>query len=713
MVGHGAWPDPFPITRKAVSFINPFFLFALGAAALPVLFHFVRKMRAKKVPFGSLMFLKATPKELIKKRRLRDLLLLAVRTAMFALLALAFARPFISQEKLPFLPQQDDQSVVILIDNSYSMQVGDVFERARQEVLRRLDEARPGDEFALVAFSDDAQQLTPLGDDLTLHRTLARSLAPSNRPTDFYTPLRLAAEILRDARHDDRAVVLVSDFQQGGWTGALDNWKLDADVAFVPVKVAADAVDNAYVAAFNLTTKRAGSRVAVRYDARVAAQGRSAAQQQTVTLALDERPVERKTLPALASSRVTFQQAAAREGFYQGEIALPDDDLALDNRFFFTYPVAARPSILVVDEGPRGALGDAFFLRNAFDVGEQALYRFATGGRQRLTRGELRNHGVVFLANVGALSGAQAGAVRAYVEEGGSVVVSFGDAADLPAFSGTLGALGVGRLGGAVTARSVQALDAIVGEVDLRHPVFEVFAASGMGAILRPKFRRYARLVPDTNAVVVGTYDTGDPFLVERRLGRGKVLVYTSTFSTRWTDFPIHELYVPFVYQLVKYAFSASDVRHQYSVGEAVALRGRPGETWDVRAPGDRIFKVTLDEAGVGFFRETEVPGQYVAGQGSTRWPFSVNVDARESVLATRDAEEAYAAVAGTADDVATTPAAAALAVEDEEKKQKFWRYLILLVIGLFALETVLANRVFVKRKNVKYEGAGRSVRAD
>ena len=101
-----------------MSFINTFFLFAISAALLPVLFHFVRKMKAKKVPFGSLMFLKATPKELIKKRRLRDLLLMALRAAIFGLLAFAFARPFIPKDRIPFLAQRQDQSVVILIDRS-------------------------------------------------------------------------------------------------------------------------------------------------------------------------------------------------------------------------------------------------------------------------------------------------------------------------------------------------------------------------------------------------------------------------------------------------------------------------------------------------------------------------------------------------------------------------------------------------------------------
>ncbi len=681
-----------------MSFITPLFLIGISAALLPVLFHFVRKMKAKQVPFGSLMFLKATPKELIKRRRLRDLLLMALRAAIFGLLAFAFARPFIPQESLPFVAQRQDQSVVILIDHSYSMQVGDLFERAREEVLTRLDAAGSNDEFSLIAFGDDVRQLTPLSRDLALHRAVATELTVGNRPTDFYNPLRLATEVLKDARHDDRAIVFISDFQRGGFTGSLENWELDDDLAFIPVKIADDDIDNAYFEDFDLTTKRTADDVAVRYDARVRAQGRRAAQEKTVSLSVDQQEADRRTLPALASSQVSFQQIAPREGFYQGHLALADDALAVDNRFYFTYPVAGRPSLLTIDGGPGSR--DAFFLRKAFALGETALYDFEEGGRGRLSRAALRNHDVVFLANVAALTEAQAGNLRAFAEQGGSVVISFGEQVDIPAFSGLLRTLGVGRADRVVTPRSVQSVEAIIGQVDLRHPIFELFAASGMGAILRPKFRRYVRVVPDTNAVVVGTYDTDDPFLIERRLGQGKVLVYTSTFSTRWTDFPINELYVPFLYQLARYACSASEAQHQYTVGEVVPVKGRPDEEWDVRTPDGKVFKVAIDASGTGFFRETETPGQYVAARGRTTFPFSVNVDPRESVLETRDEEEAYVAVVGTSEELATSPEqAAALIVEDEERKQKLWRYVLMLIVGLFVVETVLANRRVVKRK--------------
>ena len=620
---------------------------------------------------------------------------MVIRTAIFALLAFVFARPFIPQERIPFLSQRENQSIVLLIDNSYSMQYDNEFEAAKREVLDRLNAAGTNDEFSIVAFSDDAQQLTPLSSDLALHRNVINTLRVSNRGTDFYQPFRQAEEYLHDARHDNRTIVLISDFQRNGWTGALENWKLPHEIEFIPVKVASDEAHNVFVKEFELTKRKSGEQTALRYDARIMSQGHYAGRTKVAQLLLEDEPVDRQTVPALTSTPISFQQMVSHEGFFQGSLTIGSDDaLAVDNSYYFTYPVEARPSILAVDEPSAGIPSDVFFLRNVFDLGEGARYGFVSSGLQRLSVSYLRDFQVVFLSNVAALSSAQLNALHQYVETGGNLILSFGDRINIQAFSNHLQVLGVGTIDEEINARTVQAYDAIIGEVDLRHPIFNIFAGSSTGTILRPKFRRYVRVVPDSGAVVLGRYDTDDPFLVERGIGEGKVLLYTSTFNTNWTDFPVNEMYVPFVYQLVKHVLSAAEERYLYTVGDVVPLNGRPGEEWDVRTPAGDLFKIMLDEFGTGFFRETEEPGHYVAAQERSQFFFSVNINMSESELDFRDREEVYAAIVPSSEDRATSPErAAGIAIEEDENKQKLWRYVLLLVVGLFAFETYYANR--------------------
>lgn len=676
-----------------MSFINHIFLFATAAAVLPVLYHLVRRMKARTVPFSSLMFLTATPKELIKKRRLRDRLLMAARCAIFLLLALVFARPYLPAERLPFVAIDEAESVVILLDRSFSMHHAGSFERALAALRKRLDAAADDDEVAVVAFDEAPQLLAPLGSDLAVHRGALDALTPGYRTTDYFPALQRAQDVLEDARHDRRIVVLISDFQAAGWRGALDNWRLDPGIVFEPVGVGADETANGYVEAFQVTARRVGGRYVMRYDARV---GMTGTAPREAVLVIGGAEVERRMLPGRDSAPLSFQYVPERDGFLQGMLALDKDAVPADDHYYFTEEVAAEPSLLIVDAATPNALRDAFYLRSAFDLGEASRYRPTTG--DRLTDAVLRTHAVVFLANRAAANAGERKALRRYLEDGGTLVVSAGDATNRNALTAMLQELGVGRITASVDAREELGYEAIIGEVDARHPIFVPFGARG--ALLQPKFRRYVRLEPSAGTNVIGRFDSGDPFLVERAVGRGVVLFYASTFNTSWTDMPLDEMYVPFVYQLARYGSDDRNARHIFTVGEPVEIAGEPRETWEIRAPGERVYRVTTDDEGRGQFRESDVPGHYTAVSGRRTRMFSVNVDPRESDLARRDPEEVYAAVAAPAEDQPRTPEQAAAAiVADDERKQKLWKTLLLTVIVLFGLETFFAHRRGKKRE--------------
>lgn len=687
-----------------MSFINSIFLFATAAAALPVVIHLVRRMKARTVPFSSLMFLKATPKELLRKRRLRDKLLMALRCALIALLALVFARPFIPAEKIPLIPQRESESVVVLVDRSFSMRYDDAFERAVQLANERIARAEAGDEFAVVAFDEEVQLLAGLEADPAARRASMESLQPGYRATDFFPALQRAGDILQDARNERRVVVLISDFQDAGWTGALENWKLQEGFVFEPVPVGSGNVENAFVQEFALTQKTVGGQGLVRFDAHVASP-----RSQNVTLSVDGAAADRQTVSARSLSSVSFQHIVPREGFYQGSLTLEEDGLSADDAYYFTGYYGGLPRILVVDEQASAARSDAFFVRSAFEIGDAAKFRVSTAARP--VRQSLAGADIVVLAGGSTLSEGERRELRRYVEEGGTLILSGGPPSAPAQLSRTVETLELGRAEAVVDARSELGYEVIIGEVDLRHPIFEPFTGDGSGAILRPRFRRYARLVPSEEAHVVGRFDSGDPFLVERDLGAGRVLFYASTFGTSWTDMPLDEMFVPFLYELVEYGTQRTDQRRMVTVGEAVALSGRPGEAVEVRTPDGRMYQIQIGDDGRGHFRQTDRPGHYAAAGADGTTLFSVNVDPRESDLRRRSSDEVYAAVVPPSADAPVTPAMAAAAVEDDEHRQKLWRSLLLIVIALFALETFVANKS-QHRTAIWSGGPGRKPRA-
>ena len=79
-----------------MSFLSPLFLAGALAAAVPIVLHLLKREPEPRVKFPAVRLLKQAPVEYTENRRLRELLLLALRVTAFALLALAFARPFLA-----------------------------------------------------------------------------------------------------------------------------------------------------------------------------------------------------------------------------------------------------------------------------------------------------------------------------------------------------------------------------------------------------------------------------------------------------------------------------------------------------------------------------------------------------------------------------------------------------------------------------------------
>src|SRR3974377_2182878 len=98
-----------------MGFLAPLFLGGLVAVGLPVWLHLLRKHKTTPTPFSSLMFFERREQSSIKHRRLRYLLLFALRTLLIVLIVLAFAQPFVQRKLLP--TTRANRITVLAIDN--------------------------------------------------------------------------------------------------------------------------------------------------------------------------------------------------------------------------------------------------------------------------------------------------------------------------------------------------------------------------------------------------------------------------------------------------------------------------------------------------------------------------------------------------------------------------------------------------------------------
>src|SRR5206468_1494992 len=153
--------------RVMLSFLSPLFLFGAAAAAVPIVLHFLNRQPEARVKFSAVKLLREAPVEHTQKRRLRQLLLLALRVTALLLLALAFARPFFATGAAV----TSSGVTIVALDTSYSMSAPGRFDRARDLAKAAIDRAPAGDLVGIVTFSDEAAiALRPTAD-----RVIART----------------------------------------------------------------------------------------------------------------------------------------------------------------------------------------------------------------------------------------------------------------------------------------------------------------------------------------------------------------------------------------------------------------------------------------------------------------------------------------------------------------------------------------------------------
>src|SRR5689334_22074306 len=95
-------------------------LFGLVVVAIPPIIHLVNRRRYDVVDWGAMQFLQVS--EVTRRRLLlEELLLMALRMGLLAVLVLALAAPFVESAALARLGSRPNRDVVLVFDGSASM----------------------------------------------------------------------------------------------------------------------------------------------------------------------------------------------------------------------------------------------------------------------------------------------------------------------------------------------------------------------------------------------------------------------------------------------------------------------------------------------------------------------------------------------------------------------------------------------------------------
>lgn len=695
-----------------LSFLNSFFLWGLAAASIPLIIHLIKRNRAVRLPFAAMRFLQLEPNERTRSQRLKQIILLLMRITAFALLALAFARPFFENVNASFLWGDQSNAAVILVDNSFSMAQDDNFQKAIAKARELLTSFEPGNQVTVLQFAESVASLGESRDNFAaLTAELDARAALSMQSTNYLPALQTAETILLEAPAESKSIYLISDFQKSGWENLHQSWEVHPSIKMNLIPVG-DGSEFSNIAVKDVRVSRE-SDLASEGDVLVRLKNYGNKKLQTqIRLLLNEREVSRKneSLSPTEEKIVHFKRTRFPDGFVTGivEASSEAENITIDNQYFFVIEKKTKSQILAVNGEPNKRVSsddELFFLDRAVNLPKLAKYSLVQTTPENLNDYDFSNYRAIILANVKDLGRATIQRLTYYVRGGGGLILTLGDRVNPVVFNRLFAELSPAPLTGQAFNRLSRDSGVILAEIDYQHPIFRIFSDPGQSDLSAAQFFQYFHTQPVNTESVLAYFDDGSPGILERRLGNGNVILFTSSLDTEWNNLPVKSLFLPLIYQTLDYVASEQKGQKSFLIGNPVAMQSYSVGLSDKSEASDPDLTIQLPsgkevEVEDKIFEQTSEAGIYEIKEGGNKRPlayFAVNVDSRESDLMPAPIADLNARFNQQPNTTIQTASISAREQinHDQEKQQKLWRFLVFVVLLLLVGETWLANRTY------------------
>ena len=667
-----------------MGFLNPWFLGGLLAVGLPVWLHLLKRHKTDPQPFPSLMFFEQREQSSVQHRRLDYILLFILRILMLVLLALLFASPYINR----LTPKGAGKKlVVVAVDRSFSMRTKEGastrLDDAKAEALNVLSKLSPGQPAQVVALADTLQAMTQQTSDPGELRGAVSAIKESDARASFGELARYL-RTLSESTKTPLDVHLISDLQKSAMPAFTDaRLDQDTDITFHPIgKVQPNwAVETVIAPQHIYDPKRA------RISATITGFSAPAATR-TVTLLMNGKTISSKSISVPENGRGSAEFAGldqASYGFNRCEIRIDSaDGLPADDRYMFSVERTDPKKVLFVDDGRRPQAQEYF--RAALNATPDSAFQLEPLRPDVAANSDLSKYAVVVLNDVAPLPAGLEQSLQKYVSGGGSLLESIGPASvALPrapildeAIDGTQYASREGE-----RFFSVSDLDTghdVMKSVE-RFDGVKIYLAANVGA---------------KNSRVLARLSNGTPLVLERKVGEGKVLAFTSTFDNIQNDLPVRNAWVPFVQKSVAYlgGSGSGEQPANLSVGEYVELRtgNEKGAQAEVQDPdGQRVL--SLEEAAQARNFELTREGFYeVRTAGGKRSLVAAHANRKESDLAVIP-QETLDLWKGTGSSGPVNASGQGTGGEGNTTPWSLSPFILLLLLGVALAESVVADR--------------------
>lgn len=655
----------------AFGFASSWLLWGLFLGALPPLIHLLNRRRFRETQWAAMRFLAEAVRKNSRRLRIEQLILLLVRIAILMLLVLGLAQPQLQSFGRLFAANVPTHRIIVL-DTSFSMEFEGPtetrFQQAQQIAREIVESASQGDAFNLVRICSSEPRVIvrkPAFQTSELLREIEQLVVPDERGEMH--PALLEVDKLLQALPEipQKEVLIISDLQQSCWQpeGAGKPLeirsllkKIGAAARLVLIDVGQGGQENAAVTDLRALEDFHTVRQSARFKVSATTFSRMVGDTQ-LEFFVDGKLQASRPLSLQPFTEVSedFSYTFATGGDHLVQARLTRDGLPVDDQRQLAVRVKDQLRVLCVNGKLAGRQRDTatFHLNLALAPNPNESAGQALIQPQVIKYGELRGfdlsqYDCVFLCNVSALDAAEAQLLETYLKGGGGVICCLGDRVDVASYNRVLFQDGQGILPAEILERHGNARDQkeVFGfdPLEFQHPIVKVFQGNPEAGLETTQTFEYFRtkLAARNPGRIVLAFSSGDPAIIETRVGAGKSLLITTPLDQSWGNWAIWPSFVPLIQEIVFYAVAGDDAGQRLLVGEAwqrtVQTRGADVTGMVTRPDGETEPARSTPNANLTDFHydRTDKSGAYNLQLGpplNRRETFVVNVDPRESNL--------------------------------------------------------------------------------
>lgn len=633
-----------------MNFLHPEFLYLAPLVAIPVLIHLLNRVRYRRVRWAAIEFLLTSERRAVRRARLRQILLLVLRTAVLAAALLALAQPLLRGGIAGALG--GSSQVAVALDASASMSAGgasgSAFANAKAIGERGVLGLENGARATAGTFAANFD--SPFRQPVQDHQAAAAVLhdaALTAGAGNVPAAIQAAAEQLQRGGGGG-AIWILSDLQasswwadqEGAWERAREAMRNAGRPRVVITDVAARIESDAAIAGLTVSPAILMEGDRPRLTACVTVQG-GGGRVANLTLFLDEQQVDSRSVDFSAPGRVesVFHLPPLKAGRHVGRLQLQTDAMPADDTSHFLLQTTQSVPVLVVDGEPSSSAfegaGDFLCLavqppmdetvavaRSPFAVKKIAL--------SDLGKAPLREYAAIFLTGVASMEDGASALLDEYVRSGGMVCVFPCDRVDAKAWNAVRWL--PAKLGAQKKAEEGKKI-----KVTWTSPVSPVTNLLGGEGLDRLSIDRLLELKPSADDQVLARTEAGDPFLVQAQVGKGKVYLFAVSCQQDFSNLPFTPVLLLTVHRALlghlgetaePVAHAAFDELHlplPETAAKVILPDGR-GASLEIKE-GQAVFAQT---AQAGIYRLTEGP---IADKAAGTPVAAVNPPAEESSL--------------------------------------------------------------------------------